>query len=239
MDAAKGTQAAGNCESPIHARPVSRVYPFVSLLAAWCVLLSSLSFSANPALDALLKSVETRYNKAQSLKLSFSETYAGMGHAPSRTESGTLYLRKPGRMRWEYSSPAGKLFVSDGKDVFLYTPDQNRVEKSRLKESEDMRAPLAFLLGKLEFAREFQSFETRAEGPNTWIVAVPKNRNPEFTRVEFLASPQGEILKLKVTGIDSARLEFAFADEKLNPPVATTLFVFHPPAGAEVVEADR
>jgi outer membrane lipoprotein carrier protein len=193
-------------------------------------------FTAPPTLDALLRSVEVRYNRAQSLKLDFSETYAGMGHAPSHTESGTLYLRKPGRMRWEYSAPAGKLFVSDGKDVFLYTPDQNRVEKSKLKQSEDMRAPLAFLLGKLDFSREFQSFETHPDGPNTWIAAVPKNQNLEYTKVEFLADPSGEILRLKVAGIGNSRLDFTFSNEKLNAPVTESLFVFHAPAGAEVVD---
>jgi len=142
-------------------------------------------------------------------------------------------------MRWEYASPTGKLFVCDGKDVFLYTPDQRRVEKSRLKESGDMRAPLAFLLGKLDFAREFQSFETRPEGENTWIAAVPKSQNVEYTKVEFLATPSGEIVRLKVTGIGNATLDFTFSNEQLNAPVAPALFVFHPPAGVELVEADR
>jgi len=80
-------------------------------------------------------------------------------------------------MRWEYSSPAGKLFVSDGKQVFLYTPMQNRVERSKLKQSDDLRAPMAFLLGKLDFSKEFRSFESRTEGTNTWITAEPKNPN--------------------------------------------------------------
>ncbi len=213
------------------------------LFAISCALLVSPlvsgGFAADPALDTLLKSVETRYNRAQSLKIDFSQTYAGMGHAPAHTESGTLYLRKPGRMRWEYSTPAGKLFVSNGKEVFLYTPDQRRVEKSKLRESEDLRAPLAFLLGKLDFEREFRSFETRAEGPNTWIVAVPKNQNLEYSKVEFLTDPSGEILRLKVAGIGNTKMEFAFSNEKLNAPVTPALFEFHPPPGVEVVEADR
>jgi outer membrane lipoprotein carrier protein len=189
--------------------------------------------------DALLKQTEARYNHAQSLKLDFSETYAGLGHAPARTEQGTLYLRKPGRMRWEYATPAGKLFVSDGKEVFFYTPDLRRVEKSKLKESDDMRAPLAFLLGKLDFGREFESFEARPEGVNTWVTAAPKNKNLEYSKVEFLIAPSGEILRLKVTGIGSSRQEFAFSNEQLNTPVAPGLFVFHAPAGTEVVESDR
>jgi outer membrane lipoprotein carrier protein len=217
--------------------------PSVTRLPVWCALLAIPLSAADPKpaakLDALLRSVESRYNRTQSLKLDFSETYAGISHAPSHTESGTLYLKKPGRMRWEYSFPAGKLFLSDGKNVLLYTPDEHRAQKSKLKESEDMRAPLAFLLGKLDFTKEFKSFETRPEGQNTWIVAEPRNPNPEFSRVEFLAAPDGEILKLRVTGITNAKIDFAFSNEMLNVPVGADRFIFHPPPGVEVVEGDQ
>jgi outer membrane lipoprotein carrier protein len=226
-------------DSTIHARPLSRVRQVVNHYAVFCVLLASAGFAAAAPPGALLKSVEVRYNHAQSLRLDFSETYAGISHAPSHTESGTLYLRKPGRMRWEYAIPAGKLFVSDGKDVILYTPDQHRAEKSKLKESEDMRAPLAFLLGKLDFAREFRSFETSPEGPDTWIAALPKNQNLDYSKVEFLAAPSGEILRLKVTGIGGTRLDFTFSGEQLNPALSSALFTFHAPAGVELVNVDQ
>jgi len=193
---------------------------------------------ANPTLDPLLHSIESRYNRAQSLKLDFSETYVGSGPAPGHTESGVLYLRKPGRMRWDYTAPDAKLFLSDGKDVYLYTPAERRAEKSRLKESEDMRAPLAFLLGKLDFAKEFTSFETRPEGADTWISALPRNPNLAYKKVEFLAAADGEIRRVRVTGQDQSKLEFAFSNEQLNAPVAPGLFVFHPPAGVEVHEED-
>ncbi len=75
-----------------------------------------------------------------------------------------LMLRKPGRMRWDYSQPTGKLFVSDGKFLWLYTPAENRVEKMKLQETDDMRAPLAFLLGKLHFDKEFRNLQGTAGG---------------------------------------------------------------------------
>jgi outer membrane lipoprotein carrier protein len=182
--------------------------------------------------------VEARYNRAQSLKLDFSETYAAPGR-PVQSESGTLYLRKPGRMRWDYSSPAGKIFLSDGKDVYLYTPGDHRAEKSKLKESEDMRAPLAFLLGKLNFDKEFKSFSTRADGENTWITAWPKSQNLMYTQVEFLASPDGSIHRVNVTGQDHSKLDFTFSNEKMNAPAPPALFAFHPPPGVEVVETGQ
>ena len=211
-----------------------------------CVIV--LVFMALPALaapqsvDGLLKTIEGRYNRAQSLKLDFSESYAGM-KSPVQNESGVLYLRKPGRMRWEYALPAGKVFISDGKEVFFYTPGDEHAQKSKLKESEDMRAPLAFLLGKLDFAKEFKSFETRHEASDaagdTWIAAEPKSENLAYSKVEFLAAPDGEIRRVRITGQDQSRLDFTFSNEQLNAPVAQSLFTFHAPPGVQVVEAGQ
>jgi len=197
--------------------------------------------SGSPALDKLLKTVENRYNRTQSLELDFLESYAGM-RRPVASDSGVLYLRKPGRMRWEYSTPAGKIFLSDGKDVFLYSPEDRRAEKSRLKQSEDMRAPLAFLLGKLDFAKEFKSFETRLAtdgSAGTWIVATPKSDSLAYTKVEFLATPDGEIHRVLVTGQDQSKLDFKFSNERNNVPVPDSLFKFQPPAGVQIVEAGQ
>lgn len=214
--------------------------------ALTCVLL--LAFvasgeSTNPTgTDALLKNIEKRYNHAQSLKLDFSETYVSI-KGPVQHESGVLYLRKPGRMRWEYSSPAGKVFISDGKEVFMYAPGDRRAEKSKLKESEDMRAPLAFLLGKLNFAKEFKSFQTHPgasnDGAGTWISAEPKSDNLAYSKVDFLATPEGEIRQVRITGQDQSKLDFTFSNEKLNAPVAPSLFAFEAPPGVPIVEADE
>jgi outer membrane lipoprotein carrier protein len=201
-----------------------------------CAVFALPAFAAAPSVDGLLKSIENRYNRAQSLKLDFSETYAGI-KSSVQSESGVLWLRKPGRMRWDYISPPGKLFISDGKDVFMYTPDDRRAEKSKLKESEDMRAPLAFLLGKLDFAKEFKSFQTRAEGTDTWIAAEPKSENLAYSRVEFLATPQGEIRRVRITGQDQSKLDFTFSNEQLNAPVVPSLFSFRAPPGVQVIEA--
>ncbi len=192
--------------------------------------------AAGPDLDPTLKAIENRYNHAQSLKLDFSETYVA-SRRPTQTESGVLYLRKPGRMRWEYTAPAGKIFLADGKDTWLYTPEDHRAEKSSMKLSEDERTPLAFLLGKLDFHKDFQAITTRTDNSGNWIVAQPKSQNLPYSQVEFLASPDGQIHKVRVTNQDQSKLEFTFSNEQLNAPVAQALFVFHPPIGVEIVEA--
>src|ERR1700693_1398583 len=96
----------------------------------WSVcLLSSAGFSADVDIAGTLKGIENHYNRAQTLKLSFVETSKLQGR--QRVEKGDLFLRKPGRMRWQYTAPAGKLFVSDGKFIYSYTPQDNRAEKMK------------------------------------------------------------------------------------------------------------
>ncbi len=207
------------------------------VFALWCALPLLAAPAPDTRLEPLLNAVEHRYNRAQSLKLNFTETYT-IPKRSSQTESGVLFLRKPGRMRWDYTSPPGKLFVSDGKNVYLYTPDSNRVEHTGLKHSEDMRAPLAFLLGKLNFYKEFRKFETRREGAETWIVAEPASENLPYSRVEFLVAPNAQITRLKVIGQDLSVLDFTFENESVNPPLEAGLFAFHMPPGAEIVEAN-
>ena len=205
---------------------------------AWIGLLAVSAFAADARLDGLLKTVESRYNHAQTLQVLFHEDYKPLGK-PTRSESGTLLLRKPKRMRWDYAQPKGKLFVSDGKNLYLYSPDENRVEKMKFQETDDMRAPLAFLLGKLNFEKEFRNITSKPEGPDTRIVAEPKTDNLPYSNVEFLVTPEGRIKQVQVTQFDKSLLVFTFDQEKMDPPLDAKLFQFQLPKGAELVEAGQ
>jgi outer membrane lipoprotein carrier protein len=193
---------------------------------------------ADSPLDSMLRAVEGRYNRAQTLQVTFSETYTGP-QRPRKTESGRLYLRKPGRMRWEYTQPAGKLFVSDGKWLYLYTPGAEQAEKIMVKESDDMRAPLAFLLGKLDFDRDFRNFQSRQEGADTVIAAEPKADNLPYTHVEFAVTPDFRLRRVQVTGFDKSVLDYSFESETRNPALDARLFRFQPPAGVAIVETSQ
>ena len=196
------------------------------------------AFAADTKLDDLLNKAETRYNHAQTLQVVFTEQYTPPGSI-RRTESGMLLLRKPGRMRGEYLQPKGKLFVSDGKFLWLYTPADNRAEKMKLKETEDMRAPLAFLLGKLHFNKEFRNLQGRSEGDDTRITGEPKSDDLPYTSVEFLVAADGRIRELKVTGFDRSLLAFTFDQEKLDPQLDAKLFQFKAPPGVTVEETSQ
>src|SRR5713101_9986765 len=207
-----------------------RIIPAIACMA-------SLGFLNAAEIDVLrtLKGIEDRYNSAQTLQVTFTESYTLQGR--KRMEKGELFLRKPGRMRWQYSAPAGKLFVSDGKFVYYYSPDENRAEKMKLKETDDMRAPLAFLLGRLQFQNDFREFRALPDGPDIFITAIPKSDKLPYTEVTFLVSPDFVIHWLRVKGQDGSQLEFTFANEKKNPPINDTMFRFTAPAGAEYVDS--
>ncbi len=212
------------------------MHPRIVTRIALAALLCFPAFSADIDLPALLKSVETHYNGVRTLQVTFEESLATPGR-PKRIEYGQLYLRKPGRMRWDYQHPAGKIFLSDGKQVYYYNAANNRAEKMKLRETEDMRAPLAFLLGRLDFDKDFTNF-TAKQGAGAIIVsAVPKSDKLPYRQVEFEVTPQSEIRRLVVTGQDNSLLAFQFRNERMNPVLDNNMFKFELPPGAQWVDA--
>ncbi len=139
-------------------------------------------------------------------------------------------------MRWDYTTPAGKLFLSDGKTLWFASPSTGRVERTPLKSADDFRTPLAFLLGRLNFKKTFQDFELRENGAEATVTAIPKSDRAPYSKVEFTVSSSNEITRLLVTGMDETVMEFRFSGEKLNPVLADGLFRFTPSPGVEVVD---
>lgn len=217
-------------------RPCS-VKTSVTRVALWVSLACLPMQAAGVDLNALLKGIEQRYNHAKTLQVQFSEAYSVGGQA-RKSEAGVLTLRKPGRMRWDYTAPPGKLFLSDGKEVYLYTPESHRVEKMPLKETEDMHGPVAFLLGKLDFAKEFREFAVKPDGANYIVTAKAKTNKLPYERVEMTVTPDYQIQRLVINGQDQSILSFRFADEKLNPVIEDAQFKFQMPPGATLVSGE-
>jgi outer membrane lipoprotein carrier protein len=211
----------------------------VSVLRFSTALLVVSAFAADAPLPTVLKDVEGRYNHAKTLQVLFTEVYTPKGGI-QQSESGTLLLRKPGRMRWNYLQPKGKLVVSDGSFLYIYSPADNRAQKLNLKDSmvDEMQAPLAFLLGKLNFDKEFKNLQARPDGSDLRISGEPKNDNLPYSAVDFVVTSQNQIRQLKIT-MPAYTLEFTFSMEKMDPPLDAKLFAFQLPAGAQWAEAAR
>ena len=125
--------------------------PYFSRIA-FVLLVGALAF-AQSDVHKIAEAVDHRYNNMQSLESQFTETYRGTGMA--RNESGTLWLKRPGKMRWDYRDPRPKLFISDGKTAWFYVPGDQQVRKASVKKLDDLRSPLRYLLGKTKLEKEF------------------------------------------------------------------------------------
>lgn len=180
--------------------------------------------------------VDRHYNQLHSLKAGFSETYAGMGI--HRTESGTLLLAKPGRMRWDYSSPQGKIFLLDGKFAWFYSQGDAQVERIPAKQLDDLRSPLRFLLGHAELEKEIDNL-TLTVGPNGsyTLSGRPRGEQNRVRGLELTVTADGVITAMEIEETDGALTRFTFTAEQPNAAVPSASFRYTPPQGIPVVDA--
>src|SRR5215469_15900154 len=153
----------------------------------------------------LAQAVDEHYNHLRSLQSDFTERYRGAG--ADRIESGTLWLKKPRKMRWEYRSPKEKLFVSDGKAVWFYMPGERQARKTDPRKLDDLRSPLAFLLGKTKLENELQGLskavdQTPPEPGNTVLRGVPRAMADRLSEVLLEVNRAHQIVRIALTEID-------------------------------------
>ena len=194
---------------------------------------------ALPNVHVVAQAVDEHYNQLKSLQADFAEIYQGSGM--ERVESGTLWLKKPGKMRWEYRSPEEKLFVGNGKEAWLYLPAEKQVRKSSMRNLDDLRSPLAFLLGKSKLEKELQGLsfapDVQAWKPEDTILrGVPRGLEDRVSQVLLEITPDHKIARILIHGTDDSITEYRFSDQKENLDVPDGRFRFSPPAGSEVVE---
>jgi outer membrane lipoprotein carrier protein len=205
-------------------------------MLARTLLLLSLSCSTLLAQDSdvLLKKIDDHYNHLNSLRARYTEHYAGMGM--DKTESGTLVLKKPGRMRWTYDQPAGKVFVLDGKSAWSYTPGTDQAQRIPAKQLDDLRSPLRFLLGHTQLKKELDNLTVVPVGSGFRVSGVPKGMAQRLRLLTLDVSLTGAIERMRLEEVDGAVTEFEFSGMQENVPVKNEDFVFVPPAGVTVVD---
>ncbi len=180
--------------------------------------------------------VDRHYNQLRSLRAGFTESYEGLGMR--RTESGTLLLLKPGRMKWEYSEPAGKLFLLDGKYAWFYSRGDSQVQRIPAKELDDLRSPLRFLLGRTQLEKELSNLAlTPAPNGCFTLTGQPKGQEERVSRLMLTVTADGAITGIEIEEVDGALTRFAFTNEEPNAPVSAETFHFAPPPGVPVVDS--
>jgi outer membrane lipoprotein carrier protein len=201
------------------------------------LLFLALTFPAaaqTPTAPALAKRVDTHYNHLQSLTARFTERYQGMGL--DRTETGTLTLRKPGRMRWAYDAPSGKLFVLDGKSAISYTPGDAQAQRTPAKQLDDLRSPLRFLLGHTELSKELDNLTLTLVNGGYTLSGIPKGMQQSVRSISLTIDPAGQIEGMRIEQTDGATTTFTFTNIHENVPTTDADFTFTPPAGVTIID---
>ena len=215
-----------------------------SILRTIFILLLAHSVSmGSPGRDVhtIAQSVDNRYNHIRTLHAEFTELYRGAGM--ERTESGTLWLKKPGKMRWEYRSPKEKLFVSDGKDAWFYLPGDRQVRKAPIRKLDDLRSPLRLLLGKTRLEKELQGLSLASDvAPltpgNIMLRGIPKGMADRASQVLLEITPESQIARIIIEEVDGSVTEYRFDQQRENVEASDQQFRFSPPPGVELVEDD-
>jgi outer membrane lipoprotein carrier protein len=153
-----------------------------------------------------------------------------------RTETGVLTLRKPGRMRWAYYSPPGKLFLLDGKNAITYTPGDPQASRFPEKQLDDLRSPLRFLLGHTDLARELDGLTLTLVNGGYTLSGVPKGMKERIRSLALTVDRTGLIHNMRVEETDGATTTFTFTAIRENPPTTDAQFTFTPPPGVTVVD---
>ena len=204
-------------------------------------LLLAVAANSTPDIRAIAQAVDNHYNHLQTLQAEFTETYRGAGI--ERTESGSLWLKRPGKMRWEYRSPKEKLFLSDGKDAWFYLPGDRQVRRTSVKKLDDLRSPLGFLLGKTRLEKELDGLSVASDiapmtAGNTVLRGVPKAMADRVNEVVLEVTPDYRIARIQLEEADESVTEYRFGEQRENAEIADQRFRFSPPPGVEIVNGD-
>ena len=223
-----------------------------------CLLLMLLAPSSAKDAGKIVIRMEARYRSAKTLQATFLERYVENGSVV-RTEAGTAYFRRPGKMRWEYERPEKDLFLVDGKTAWFYVPADHTVTRMPARQSGDLRTPLALLAGQMKISRvcshvEFADAEkplveghavlrckvrgekqdnVRAEGPENAL--GPGANDAVFFEV---ARDSGELARLIVRQAGGISVEFRFENWRFDPAIPDTMFRFQPPPGVAIVNGE-
>lgn len=206
------------------------------------VMLTTSAWTSGANVAEIARQTDEHYNRLKTFKTDFTENYQGPGI--SRTERGTLWLKKPGRMRWEYREPREKLFLTDAHTAFFYVPGERQARKTPLRNLDDIRSPLRYLLGKSRLEKELDGLSVAADHApartgDTVLRGVPKTMKDRISEVLLEISPGFQIDRIVIREIDGTTTDFVFSNTQENVPVEDSLFRFTPPPGVEVIEESQ
>jgi outer membrane lipoprotein carrier protein len=198
--------------------------------------------AADPTAPELAQALQRRYDAVKDFSADFVHAYEGGVLRKQVTERGHLVVKKPGRMRWDYTSPEPKMFVSDGVKLYSYVPADKQVVVSAVPPEDEATTPTLFLSGKGSLTRDFTA--TLAELPpgmaagSRTLKLVPHARQQDYDWLMLVVDPASLGLRGLVTvDAQGGTSRFAFTNLKENGGVTDKAFEFKIPRGVDVISA--
>jgi outer membrane lipoprotein carrier protein len=206
----------------------------LSLLIAHCSLL----FAISPvSLADVVNRLQSKYQNMQTLQANFMQSYQSKRFSGGGiTEKGVVYLRKGGKMRWEYQEPEKKIFVSDGFFYFYYVPQDKQVVKTPVDKETNQQSPALFLAGRGNFAKDFKAEWADPRPGSNSIKLIPIKPQPDFDYLIVDVDPvRNLVLRLLVVDSYANKTEYKFTNIRENPTLSSNLFAFQAPPGTDVI----
>ena len=236
------------CYTPIVDSRIRKAVVALALASAAASLPNACDSAAQGKPDSaksLAHLLEEHYRAPRTLQAVFLERYSE-GQKEARVESGTVYFRRPGQMRWEYDSPEKKVFLVDGKTTWFYVPYDHTVTKSPIKESSDWRTPLALLTQKADLSRLCGRIDLVNEPgippEHAVLRCIPKERKTRTGDVEYtevlleMDTSSGELARIQIRQPGGIELEYRFGNWRTDVPLDAGLFRFQVPKGVAIVD---
>jgi outer membrane lipoprotein carrier protein len=210
---------------------------------AVCAVAGGRSLSAaDSTAPELAAALQRKYASIKDFSADFTHTYEGGVLRKQITERGHLLVKKPGMMRWDYSTPEPKQFVSDGVKMYSYIPQDKQVIVAAVPPDEDAPTPTLFLAGKGNVTRDFTPSLIDAPpgmpaGSRT-LKLIPKARQRDYDWLVLVLDPDSLAIRgLLTVDAQGGKSSFLFTNLKENVGLADKEFAFKIPRGVDVVTA--
>lgn len=204
------------------------------------LLLSGVTVPAQSATaQQVAAALQARYDRITDFTANFTQHYQGILKRRI-TEKGTLQVKKPGRMRWDYTDPEKKLFVSDGQQIWLYVPADQQATVSPVPKQDEATTAVLFLVGKGNLTRDFSVRFTDKQEPGTYALRLdPKLPERDYDWLEIVLDQTSyQIRSLTAADRQGGQSTFVLSNFKENVGLTDKTFAFTPPRGTNVIKAN-
>ncbi len=206
-----------------------------TVLLISCLTPTLLGAQAAPAPDAIARSLQQRYEGIRDFSADFVHVYRGGVLRTETREQGTVSVKKPGRMRWVYTTPERKEFVADGEKIYSYIPQDRQVH---IMSQDQANTPALFLAGQGDLVRDFTAGPV--DNPASDAVAVkltPRVSVPEYDYIVIAADPKSfQIRALTVFDSQGGESTLTFSGMRENRGIADREFTFRIPRNVDVIQ---